>query len=821
MNRAMVSRRSSALGASLPRRPDSYLKPQIEGVLPVEGQLRIRVNNRNLTFGPDDVVTIGRDPASGVVVEDQRVSRQHAIVKRQDEEWVIEDAGSANGIFCEGRRVDRLQVSEPLNIRLGGVDGPLLEVTPSLVAPVQRQRGRVGLRRTWIAQRPAEAQTSIPVGRLSAVHRPVQKEIRIGRAADNDIVLDDLLVSRHHAEIRFGPTGTGLIDLGSFNGTYVNGRPVGQANLDPGDIIGIGHHMLRVVAGSVEQYVDHGEITFQARDLVVRARDKRVVLDEVGFALEERSLLAVVGPAGSGKTTLLNSLSGLRPADEGTVMYSGRELYADYADLRQRIGIVLRDDAVHAQLTVREALLYTAELRLPPDMTREERDRRVEALLKALGLDERSAVRIAALPPSERKRVAVAMEMITRPSLLFLDEPTARFDPGQERTFMTLLRQLTDRGRTVVVATENVQSLKLCDRVLLLARGGQEAYFGPPQLAPAYFERQDFEEIFLDLSRSRDWKERFRRHEYHERYVEPSGHPGAGMPSPQAGRPAVHRAWWRQFATLWRRQLATFAADQANLPFLLFQGPVLGLLVAVLLPVRALARGMTGQQAALTPAVVLLAAVFAATWVGASTGAMAIATELAILRRERAFGIHMSAYMAAKGLVLGIVVALECAALAALAMARAGVGDAAIIGWPLGELIIGAVLIGLAAMAAALLISTLVSRTEVVVPAVAVLLMFHVIASAGGVIPEIRHKPVLRELSLASSAQWGFSALASTVDLNRVEGLAGRPSVARAEARWAHDSGAWVRSVAALFALTLAPLLAAWLALRLSRLRRT
>ena len=179
-------------------------------------------------------------------------------------------------------------------------------------------------------------------------------------------------MSRHHAELRPGRRAARWVitDLGSHNGTYVNGRAVRQAVLAELDVIGIGHRSFRFAGGTLEQYVDSGEVTFEAAGLTVRSPTGRALLDRVGFTLHDRTFLAVVGPVGSGKSTLINALTGFQPANEGTVLYNGRDLYAEYDELRRRIGLVPQDDVVHTQLTVRQALGFAAELRFPPDVSR-------------------------------------------------------------------------------------------------------------------------------------------------------------------------------------------------------------------------------------------------------------------------------------------------------------------------------------------------------------------------------------------------------------------------------------------------------------------
>ena len=191
--------------------------------------------------------------------------------------------------------------------------------------------------------------------------------------------------------------------------------------------------------------------------------------------------MAVVGPSGAGKTTLLNALTGFRPATSGTVLYSGWDLYDSYEALRHRIGFVPQDDVLHPQLTVRRALEYAAELRFPPDVSKAERKGEVARIMEQLGILARADLPIRQLSGGQRKRTSIALELLTRPSLLILDEPTSGLDPGIERAVMQLLRRLADDGRTVIVVTHSVQSLDLCDRVLYLAVGGKMAFFGAAQ----------------------------------------------------------------------------------------------------------------------------------------------------------------------------------------------------------------------------------------------------------------------------------------------------------------------------------------------------
>src|SRR5262249_12838821 len=155
-------------------------------------------------------------------------------------------------------------------------------------------------------------------------------------------------------------------------------------------------------------------------------------------------------PSGAGKTTLLDALCGLRPARAGHVALNDEPLYEQYERLRHLIGYVPQDDIIHRELTCRQALTYAGRLRLPPAVTRAEVARLVDETLAALELSERADVVIGRLSGGQRKRASIAVELLSRPGVLFLDEPTSGLDPGTESRLMHKFRQLAQQGRTVV-----------------------------------------------------------------------------------------------------------------------------------------------------------------------------------------------------------------------------------------------------------------------------------------------------------------------------------------------------------------------------------
>ncbi|GAA0707642.1 ATP-binding cassette domain-containing protein [Dactylosporangium roseum] len=445
---------------------------------------------------PDDTVTIGRDAANDLVVEGNLISRRHAEVIWSDDGWFLRDLESRNGTFVDGEKAAYVAATDGGKVNLGAADGPALTFRVTTItgsAPVS----------------PVREVTQYEAG----------ARVRLGRGPDNDIVLTDLRASRNHAELRRMPTGYEVVDLGSRNGTFHNGRQITRQAMRPGDMISIGRHEFIFDGARLHEFEDAGPSSLIADDLTVRIKDA-TLLDDVSFALSEGSLLGIIGPSGCGKSTLVKAVAGLRPATQGTVRYDGRDLYADYAELRYRIGMVPQDDVLHRQLTVRRALRFAAALRFADDVPRKERRARVADVLKTLNLTERAKQRIDNLSGGQRKRVSVALELLTEPSLLFLDEPTSGLDPALDKEVMEELRDLADKGRTVAVVTHNVMHLDMCHRVLVLTVGGRMGYFGPPAELLDFFGAADYAEVFREVTNNAEhWVRTYRSSERYTRYV--------------------------------------------------------------------------------------------------------------------------------------------------------------------------------------------------------------------------------------------------------------------------------------------------------------
>jgi ABC-type multidrug transport system ATPase subunit len=617
--------------------------------------------------------------------------------------------------------------------------------------------------------------------------------VRIGRAPDNDLVVDDLLVSRYHAELRRTPDGQyEITDLGSHNGTYVNGRRVSGQPLTDNDTVGIGHSTFRLTGGRLRQFVDDGEVTVAAQELVVTVAGGKVLLDRVSFAMPEKCLVGVIGPSGAGKSTLLSAMTGMRPADTGTVTYDNRDLYQDYAELRHRIGLVPQENILHTQLTARRALQYSAELRFPADTTAAERSARVTEVMEELGLSKHAETRADRLSGGQLKRMNVAQELLTRPSLLFLDEPTSGLDPGLDKSVMLQLRDLAHDGRTIIVVTHSVLNLLSCDRLLVLAPGGRMAFYGPPGEALGYFGLPDWAELFqaFDLYPDRDWAGEFASSLTYARYAAARRRPAPEQPDEQqlALAPSAQRTrGLRQYATLTRRYARVIAADRG---YVLFMG-LLPLILGLLIRFVPAMQGLAGPNGNMSAQELLQILVTCACLAGTACSVRELVKERPIYIRELAAGLSPGAYLLSKLTLLGAISIVQSCVIVLLGLAgrQMPAHGALLRDYPLLELIIAIAVLAVTSMCLGLLVSAFVSTSEKAMPFLVMLTMFQVILS-GGVLP-FNGMNGLSQLSWIAPARWGFAAGASTVNLNGIGLLPGTD----ADPLWRTSSGDWLRDV--------------------------
>jgi ABC transport system ATP-binding/permease protein len=583
----------------------------------------------------------------------------------------------------------------------------------------------------------------------------------IGRANDNDIVIQDVLASRHHAFLVDSPLGTEIRDAHSINGTFVNGVRVGSAVLNDGDVVTIGNIDLVFSGGDLIRRTEAATRTGGLEVNNVHFRiDGKELLDGISLTARPGTLTAIIGGSGAGKTTLSRLIAGYTRPSAGNVTFEGHDIHAEYATMRSRIGMVPQDDVVHRQLTVNQALGYAAELRLPPDTNKEERAQVVAQVLEELDLTKHADTRVDKLSGGQRKRASVALELLTQPSLLLLDEPTSGLDPALDRQVMLMLRQLADAGRVVLVVTHSVSYLDVCDQILLMAPGGKMAFNGPPSQVGEALGTTNWADIFANVGADPD--------EANRRFVERGGRTESKAPDKESpadlGEP-VHSDLLRQLSTIARRQVRLVISDRgysvflAVLPFLIgalsltVKGPKPGLGPADPL-------GLAPTQ----PQYIMVLLNIGAVFMGTALTIRDLIGERPIFKREQAVGLSTTAYLLAK-------VAVFCAfattqALIATIIVRLGKG-APTAHPPFFDNSTFSLFVTVAGTCVAsailgLMMSALAQTTEQIMPLLVVTIMSQLVL-AGGMIP-VTGRAGLNQLSWITPGRWGYAAGASSID---------------------------------------------------------
>lgn len=475
---------------------------------------------RGTVTPPPGQIVVGREPASAsLVIANSAVSANHATVMM--DRMMVQDAGSTSGTYVAGQRI---AANTPTPLDPNGVVafGPI-PVPVALLGQLARAFAGGGA--------PAAAHGSPAPGTAAAMHAPPAAAaaeaaarpkhrtvigelkldqmqgavITIGRTPDNQIVVPHPQVSARHAQITNSGGQLFLEDLGSGNGTFVRGQRIARGQKVPvanGEKVYIGPMPVLIhIAGQQVNVVVEDQASWagkplyeiEAWDLFLEVPDRddksamKVLLDHVSFKALPGDMIALMGPSGAGKTTLLLTLNGYLPPSSGQVRINGDDLYAVYDALRGVIGYVPQDDIVHPELTVFEAVKYSARFRLPNDYSEAEIDARVEQTLRDLGLEAVQNLQIGkpekkVLSGGQRKRVNIALELVTDPVILFLDEPTSGLAADDTTALINLLHDLTKKtGKTIIMtihqpAKDEYEKFNLA---FIMGYGGIPTYFGP------------------------------------------------------------------------------------------------------------------------------------------------------------------------------------------------------------------------------------------------------------------------------------------------------------------------------------------------------
>lgn len=626
------------------------------------------------------LVRLGRDPACEVHFDPDAcpmVSGRHARLERTANACTLTPLSQTNKTLLNDESVQGTVAIKPGDrIRLG-VTGPTIEIV-SLQPPADAHTAAEtpeSAADLGVTAQAGPQHLALLRGSQGIKRMPIGDGGVIGRAAGHvDFVLDHPHVSRRHARITVEEAGVSLRDLGSANGTFVNGRRLTRPiALTRGDRIDIGPFTLTFDGEALVSRSRANNIELVGRNLKRVVKDRATgklltLLEDINLVIRPREFVCLLGPTGCGKSNLLNMLSGRNAPDGGGVTLNGEDLYANFAALKQDIAVVPQKDVLHDSLAVGTALGYTAELRLPPDTGRMEREANVANILDVVGLTERRHTLIRHLSGGQVKRASLANELMARPSLLFVDEATSGLDEQTDAEIMELFRQVAESGKTVVCITHNLANVEAtCHRVVILTDGGRLVFIGTPDEAKDYFGVARLGDVYGKLRERKpeEWQTAFRSSPFFDCYVRDrlasAAKPKDQDPRQEAAeeRPSVNP--FRQAWILIRRYVSIWRGDRQALLAMLGQS----LLVATMLGIAfgPLEEIEHPQDRAVRTINLLLLLNVSCFWIGCNNAAKELVKERVIWKRERDFNLRIDSYFVSKFVVLVLIALVQTALL--------------------------------------------------------------------------------------------------------------------------------------------------------------
>ncbi len=679
------------------------------------------------------IVTFGRDPnLNDIVLTSRLVTSNHGRFVLKGTTWIMEDREifgdrpSTNGLIYNNTSVARHEISDGDFIRID--DG---------VETVEE-----GVLFVFSGESAAN--------KWETINTPDYPQITIGRDPGCTITLNHVSVSKVHATIAWSGDGYYITDNGSSNGVIVNGRRInGRQRLHEKDVITITNSKLIFTASTISYCVYKNGISVDASNIVIKrgkGRKAFVTCNHVNLNIKPGELVAVIGGSGAGKSTVLNCMCGYLKPNEGDVFINGVPLYQNFDSLKKLIGYVPQSDIVYDNLTLQDMLMYTAKLRLPADTTAKEREAAIERAIATVELTEKKGSLIRSLSGGQRKRASIAVELLSDPNLLFLDEPASGLDPGTERNLMHSLRAMADNGKTVILVTHSTLQLKLCDKIVFMGKGGNLCFYGSHDEALAFFGVDDVVDIYnMITDNAPHWRDTFDQTRTRPPKARPAGDTGEKKKEKKP----------KQLGILAARYMKLVANDRQRLLLLLAQAPLLAVLISFV------ADGKQFEQYEMTKSL-LFALSCSAFWVGMLNAIQEICKERTILKREFMTGLSLGSYITSKIIVLGFLCVIQSALVTGVFSVMVGYPEEGVLIMPLAELFITTLLTAVAAAAMGLFVSSLFTNADRAMTVAPILLMPQILFS--GLIFKLDGASEL--ISWLAVCRWSMEGYGTTANLN-------------------------------------------------------
>lgn len=581
----------------------------------------------------------------------------------------------------------------------------------------------------------------------------------IGRAADCDIRIKNVAVSRYHAGIRKVQNQYYVFDNGSTNGVFVNGsrivKPYCLSNKDIFTIL----NTTFIYDGDVLYYKVNPEgIALEIHDLnkdVPAKGGKKTILDKVSLSIQPNEFVAIIGGSGAGKTTLMTAMSGFDSKVTGQVYCNGTNLRENFQTLKNIIGFVPQQDIIYENITLKKMLYYTAKMKMPQDTSNAEIDERIEEVLGMVELSEHKDTYIRRLSGGQKKRASIAVELLANPGLFFLDEPTSGLDPGTEEHLMRTLSKLSkEQEKTIVMVTHTINNLDLCDKVIIMGYGGRLCYCGSPAGIKDFFRTDDLVKVYdIITADPKGWETKFRM----------SGiNPVNAHASQEGGEPIKPRKvnGFAQLGILTRRYTTLIMNDMQRLALIFGQPLIIGLLLT-LVAGTGIYEKFTETQS------ILFTLMSGGIWMGLLNTIQEVNKERVILKREYMGNLKLPIYMLSKYIVQGVISLIQAVILVVTFVLVKGTPSCkgVIISNATVEMIVLIFLTIYASAGMGLLLSSITKSADRAMAIAPFVLIIQLIFS--GILFELTG--ATDKISYVTFSRWAMESIGSTCNLNELE----------------------------------------------------
>lgn len=688
-------------------------------------------------FGKN-IVYFGRDKSNDIVLSSKLVSGKHGRFCKKYDQWVIEDRGiyndtqSTNGLIYNNASIMSHTINDGDFIR---IDDGIQTISEGVLFVFSAYNSG----NEWFKK---------------SFNKSI---ITIGRDKACDIILQHVCVSNIHAKIVKEENGYYIVDNKSTNGIIVNNRRINsKQKLEEKDVIVIANSKLIFTEYAISYCSYKNGVSVDISNVVVdRGKPNKpyITCNDISLNIEAGQLVAVVGGSGAGKSTLLNCMCGYLEPTSGDIYINGVNLYENFDSVKNLIGYVPQSDIVYDNLTLHDMLMYTAKLRLPKDTTNYEIESIIDKAIKNVELSEKKHSFIKSFSGGQKKRASIAVELLSDPNLLFLDEPSSGLDPGTERNLMVSLKEMSSSGKTVILVTHSTLQLKLCDKIVFLGKGGNLCFYGSYDDALSFFDTTDIVDVYNKITdNSEFWSKKYEeKRTVTNKKKQPSKINKNNFET-------SNKNVFGQLKILCNRYMKLIVNDKQRLTLLLITAPILAFLISLV------ANGEQFKQYEITKSL-LFASSCSAFWLGISNSLQEICKERQILKREYMTGESLSSYVLSKIIILSLISFVQSVLLIGVFSLIVGLPEESIFGYPFFELLITTFLTSISASSMGLFVSSLFTNADRAMTIAPILLMPQILFS--GLIFKL--SGVTDIISRLVICRWSMEGYGTTANLNDLQ----------------------------------------------------